>query len=69
MLALGRKPGEEVVINAHRAAEIRVKVGRLRSGNVQLLFDAPTDVQILRRELLDRVRELPPVISEEGDQC
>ena len=50
MLTLSRRSGEEIVIGDN----VRLKVDEIRGGKVQLSFDAPREVTILRKEILDR---------------
>ncbi len=49
MLVLSRRPGESIVISD----KIVVTVLRLKGGGVQLGFDAPREVPILRGELVE----------------
>jgi carbon storage regulator CsrA len=58
MLLLTRKRGEKVVIGEH----ITIVVATVTRGRVQLAFDAPSDVRILRAELAGR-----PLASQAGD--
>lgn len=51
MLVLKRKERETVVIPLPEGGEITIVVGRCRSGNVSLGFDAPKEITILRSEL------------------
>lgn len=68
MLVLSRKPGEELVVS-HQGVEIVVTVVSLRKGAVRLGFQAPADVQILRRELLTKPApaEEPPARAATGE--
>jgi len=52
MLVLSRKEGEKIVIGE----EITVTAVRCANGKVQLGFEAPSDIPIMRGELLK-----PPV--------
>ena len=49
MLILQRRTGESVVIGE----DVRVTVISIEGGRVRLAIDAPPEVSILRRELLD----------------
>lgn len=49
MLILQRKPGESLVIGE----DIRISVISVEGGRVRLAISAPTEVSILRSELLD----------------
>ena len=53
MLALSRKPGEQVVIGT----TITLTVVEVRGDRVRLAFDAPDQVRILRAELACRQGE------------
>ena len=53
MLALSRKPGEQVVIGN----TITLTVVAVRGDRVRLAFDAPAQVRILRAELACRQGE------------
>lgn len=50
MLVLARRVGESVLIGE----DIWVTVNRIDRNQVRIGFDAPTDVVIMRTELLDR---------------
>ena len=52
MLVLGRKPGEYVVIGE----SIKVKVVRSEDGSLRLAIDAPKDMDIIRGELLEKLK-------------
>lgn len=54
MLVLSRKVGERIVIGD--SIEV-VVLGVERSGQVRLGIEAPRQVRILRRELIDEVRD------------
>ena len=47
MLALGRKPGEYIMIGDN----IKVKVIKSEKGDLRLAIDAPRDVKITRGEV------------------
>jgi carbon storage regulator CsrA len=51
-LRLSQTAGEQVLIR-HQGVEVVLTVVRLRRGCVQLGFEAPPEVEIIRRELLD----------------
>ncbi|MCC9624100.1 carbon storage regulator CsrA [Thalassospira sp. MA62] len=53
MLYLTRKVGESVVIDDN----IEVTVVEVRGKTVKIGFTFPEDVQVLRRELYDRIQE------------
>lgn len=56
MLVLARKRGQSVVIDN----EITLTVGAFRAGEIKLLFDAPREITIVRKELiLPKGPELP----------
>jgi carbon storage regulator len=52
MLVLTRKLGEEILI----AGVVTVKVLEMRSGQVKLGIDAPKDIPVFRKELVDDSR-------------
>lgn len=49
MLVLSRKPGEEILI----AGIIKVRVVGVNRGRVRIGIDAPSDVDIVRSEIID----------------
>lgn len=53
MLILTRKLNEEINIDG----EITIKIISISDNQVKLGIEAPRDVQIVRKEILDRVRE------------
>lgn len=57
MLVLTRKPGERIVIGGC----ITVKVIAVRGDRVQLGFEAPSGVPIVREEIL--LRDSPPSLE------
>jgi len=59
MLVLSRKRGEEVVI----AENITVTVLEVHHDRVKLGFRGPAEVPIHRREVYDRVLEVPVCMS------
>lgn len=50
MLALTRKAGEEVIINGN----IVVKVSKISASKVRLAFDAPREMPIIRKEIIEK---------------
>ena len=50
MLLLGRKKGESVIINN----EIEVIVVETSNGSILLGFEAPKEIEIVRKELLSK---------------
>ena len=50
MLTIGRKRGEQTIIDAGNR-RIEITVVSTRGGKVKLGFNAPADVRILRKEL------------------
>lgn len=58
MLVLGRKQGEEVVIQVGDV-KIVVSVEDLRATSVRLGFEAPAEARILRRELYEMIQNAP----------
>lgn len=53
MLILTRKLNEEINIDG----EITIKIISISDNQVKLGIEAPKDVQIIRKEVLDRVKE------------
>lgn len=51
MLVLTRKVGEEIVIGS----EIRVRIGAIRGGRVELQVDASREITVHRSELAERI--------------
>lgn len=59
-LKLSRKPGESVrLLDNRHGTEIIITVCERSGGNVELLFDAPQYVKVLRTEI--PLRETPPL--------
>jgi carbon storage regulator CsrA len=56
MLCLTRRLDEEVIVEMPDGRIVRVRVGEVRADRVRLLFDAPQDVRIDRREVYERRR-------------
>ena len=61
MLILSRKEGESIVISDN----IRVKVVSAEKGVVKLGIEAPSDISILRSELIKAVEEANRKASEQ----
>lgn len=55
MLVLKRKLGESILIKT-AGIEFEVKVSDISEGKVKLAIDAPMEVQILRKEVVDEAR-------------
>ena len=53
MLVIGRKKGESVIIGDN----IEVTVVKVEDGTVKLSINAPKEIPILRKELLEQVQE------------
>lgn len=54
MLALGRKDGEEIILDLGDGRQVRVIVSRSQRGKAVLLFDGPDSVTIDRLEAWQR---------------
>jgi carbon storage regulator len=54
MLVVTRRRGDRLLIGK----DIEILVTRIVDGQVRLAIQAPPDVQILRKELLDRPKEV-----------
>lgn len=54
MLVLSRKPGESILIGHN----IEVKIIDVQGDQVKIGISAPRDVSILRKELMDEVRQV-----------
>lgn len=54
MLVLSRKPGESILIGDN----IEVKIIDVQGDHVKIGINAPRDVTILRKELMDEVRQV-----------
>jgi len=61
MLVLARKLDESIVIGD----DVRVKIISIDKGVVKIGIDAPSDVAILRSELIEDVKELNIAASKE----
>ncbi|MEN8076978.1 carbon storage regulator CsrA [Clostridioides difficile] len=53
MLVITRKKDESVLIGD----DIEIKIVKVEDGSVKLAISAPKDVTILRKEILDKVKE------------
>ena len=49
MLILNRKPGESIILNDN----IEIKILEIQDGKIKIGIEAPNDVSILRKEVLD----------------
>lgn len=52
MLVISRKAGEALVVG-----NVTIHVNEVRNDTARLAFDAPKDVKILRKELVDADKE------------
>ena len=65
MLVLSRKIGESI----QNAGGIRVTVTEVRGGRVRLSIEAPADVRVLRKEIVEAAVKLPePELPSETDR-
>jgi len=64
MLILTRKTNEEIIINS----EIRVKVLSISDNQIKLGITAPHEVEILRGEIYDKVKESAIDASKQSSQ-
>lgn len=62
MLALGRKPGEYIMIGDN----IKVQVVKSSSGDLRLAIDAPREIAIIRGEVWEKRQK--QLKSESGDK-
>lgn len=53
MLVIGRKKGESILIGDN----IEITIVKIDDGSVKVAVNAPREVSIFRKELLDKVRE------------
>ena len=67
MLILGRKVNERVVIGEGTPFETTITVTRMNGGTVWLGLDAPSDVNIVRHELLQRRNDATKPIRQSRD--
>lgn len=54
MLVITRKPGQRVLIGEN----IEIQIVDVQGDQVRIGIDAPKDISILRKELLDEVKEV-----------
>lgn len=59
MLSLGRKPGEYIVIGKDIVIQI-ISV----DGDLRLAIDAPKDLPIVRGEVYEKTRPVPPCVEQ-----
>ena len=52
MLVLKRKAGESIIVNEN----IEIKIIEIEEGRIKIGIEAPKDVSILRKEVLDEAR-------------
>lgn len=55
MLILTRRPGETLIIELPNGKQIDVTVLEVKGNQVRLGTDAPDDIAIVRKELLERL--------------
>ncbi|WP_040191245.1 carbon storage regulator CsrA [Clostridium culturomicium] len=53
MLVINRKKDESILIGD----DIEIKVTKIEDGSVKIAISAPREVTILRKEILDKVKE------------
>ncbi|MEG2017025.1 MAG: carbon storage regulator CsrA [Clostridium sp.] len=53
MLVINRKKGESILIGD----DIEIKITKIEDGSVKIAISAPREVTILRKEILDKVKE------------
>lgn len=53
MLVINRKKDQSILIGD----DIEIKIVKVEDGSVKLAISAPKDVTILRKEILDKVKE------------
>ncbi len=53
MLVINRKKDESILIGD----DIEIKVTKIEDGSVKIAISAPKEVTILRKEILDKVKE------------
>jgi len=61
MLVITRKPGQRVLIGEN----IEIQIVDVQGEQVRIGIDAPKDISIVRKELLDEVKE----VNREGCSC
>ncbi|QQS35514.1 MAG: carbon storage regulator CsrA [Ignavibacteriales bacterium] len=64
MLILTRKPDDEIIINSN----IRVKILSVNDNQVRLGIEAPAEIEILRGELYEKVKENAIKASQQSKQ-
>jgi carbon storage regulator len=55
MLVLTRRPGETLIIELPTGEQITVRVLEVKGNQVRIGTDAPSDISIVREELLERL--------------
>lgn len=73
MLVLSRKVGESIQIDG----DIRVTVSQVRGGRVRLSISAPSDIRVVREEILEKygipavevVQPAPDVFPDADQFC
>lgn len=53
MLVINRKKDESILIGD----DIEIKIAKIEDGSVKIAISAPKEVTILRKEILDKVKE------------
>lgn len=53
MLVISRKKDQSILIGD----DIEIKITKIEDGSVKIAISAPKDVTILRKEILDKVKE------------
>lgn len=53
MLVIGRKKGESILIGDN----IEITIVKIDDGSVKIAVNAPKEVSIFRKELLDKIKE------------
>lgn len=53
MLILTRKKDESIIIDG----KIEIKIIEIEDGKIRIGIDAPRDIEIMRKELHDRIKE------------
>lgn len=56
MLVLTRKIGESIIIQTSTGEEIEIVLLSIKGNQAQIGTEAPSDVTVLREEVLDRIR-------------
>jgi len=55
MLVLSRRPGETLIVETPDGERIKVTVLEVKGNQVRIGTDAPDDVSIVRKELLEKL--------------